>query len=204
MPKVSDSYKEKRRHEILKNAEKVFINKGFGGTTMTDIVNATGLSRGGLYHYFSNTDEIYQALLHINDEEFNEYFDKLEGDYSSIWEAVEAFLKDEEQSLKNPENSLSPVNLEYFVIGRHEAGRAQYMSNRYERWVSKFVNLFEIGVRNGEFSPVQSLPSIAMFLINSTDAMHVQLLLLSDEKADLKGQIQALRLYLQTALGVVR
>lgn len=201
---MSNDYREKRRHEILKKAEKVFKEKGFGATTMTDIVNATGLSRGGLYHYFSNTDEIYQALLTSNDEEFNEYFAKLENGYPTTWEAIEAYLKDEEQSLKSPENSLGPVNLEYFVIGRHEEGRAHYMSNRYESWVEKFVRLFEKGVCNGEFTPIQSLSSIAMFLINCTDAMHVQLLLLSDEKADLQGQIRALRLYLRTALGVVK
>ncbi|MFS0863614.1 TetR/AcrR family transcriptional regulator [Fredinandcohnia sp. 179-A 10B2 NHS] len=201
MPKVSDDYKEKRRYEILMAAEKVFIEKGFSGTTMTDIVTASGLSRGGLYHYFSNTDEVYQALLKERDSEANEYFENLLKDNQTAWGAMESFLSMVEQSLTHSKDSLAPVNLEYFIIGRHVKGRLEFINARFDAALGSLLNLLGTGVERGELAPIQPLHTIVNFLLNTIDAMHIQTIIMSSEKADIKGQVEAIRIYLKQALG---
>lgn len=52
-----------RKTEILKAAIEVFRHKGFVATTMEDIVNATSLSKGGVYYYYSNTIDILHAIM---------------------------------------------------------------------------------------------------------------------------------------------
>lgn len=54
---------ENTRKTILSESTKLFARKGFKDVTMKDICEATGLSRGGLYRYFSGTDEIMECLL---------------------------------------------------------------------------------------------------------------------------------------------
>ena len=64
---------EDRKKEIRQAAMKVFLDKGFRNTVMNDIMEATGLSRGGLYHHYGSTYEIlYDIML-----EGNKYREKI-------------------------------------------------------------------------------------------------------------------------------
>ena len=64
---------EDRKKEIRQAAIKVFLDKGFRNTVMNDIMEATGLSRGGLYHHYGSTYEIlYDIML-----EGNKYREKI-------------------------------------------------------------------------------------------------------------------------------
>ena len=53
----------KKRNLILDCAEKVFSQKGFSVVTMKDIIEACNISRGGIYLYFSSTDEIFMEVI---------------------------------------------------------------------------------------------------------------------------------------------
>lgn len=59
---MGDRSLKKKKH-IIETARGVFAQKGFKTVTMKDIVEACGISRGGLYLYFSSTDEIFEELL---------------------------------------------------------------------------------------------------------------------------------------------
>ena len=52
-----------KRNLILENAKKVFVERGFKDVTMKDIIEASEISRGGLYLYFSSTKEIFLEVL---------------------------------------------------------------------------------------------------------------------------------------------
>lgn len=54
-----------RRQIVLDHAAREFATRGFHATTLQDLVTATGLTSGGLYHYFSSKDEL---LVMICDE----------------------------------------------------------------------------------------------------------------------------------------
>ena len=54
---------EARKKEILAAAAKLITEKGYSHVTMEDVVEATGLSKGGLYHYYKNVDDILYDLM---------------------------------------------------------------------------------------------------------------------------------------------
>lgn len=62
MPKVSQSYLDARRTQILDAAILCFSRQGFHRTTMQDIVNQSKLSPGAIYNYFGSKDEIIEAI----------------------------------------------------------------------------------------------------------------------------------------------
>ena len=53
----------KKKQYILDKARVVFSEKGFKNVTMKDIVDACDISRGGLYLYFSSTEDIFLEVL---------------------------------------------------------------------------------------------------------------------------------------------
>ena len=58
---------DERKKQIRQAAMKVFLDKGFRNTVMNDIMEATGLSRGGLYHHYGSTYEIlYDIMVEVN------------------------------------------------------------------------------------------------------------------------------------------
>ena len=54
--------KERRRNEIIDAAEKVFFAKGLDNATMDDVAEQAELSKGTLYLYFKNKEELYLAI----------------------------------------------------------------------------------------------------------------------------------------------
>ena len=49
---------EGRRQEVVDIAAKVFAEHGYDATSIDDLVEATGLQRGGLYHYMGGKKEL--------------------------------------------------------------------------------------------------------------------------------------------------
>lgn len=54
---------EVRKGEILDAAQKLFIERGYAKTTVTDILNVHGLSKGIFYYYFKSKEEVMDAII---------------------------------------------------------------------------------------------------------------------------------------------
>jgi AcrR family transcriptional regulator len=54
---------EKTRADIVDSARKLFYEHGYDGTSFSQIVDATGLFRGNIYHYFKTKDDILEAVV---------------------------------------------------------------------------------------------------------------------------------------------
>lgn len=63
-----------KRQLILEAARKIFMEKGYKNVTMKDIVEACGISRGGLYLYFNSTRDIFAEVLRMESQEMDDVF----------------------------------------------------------------------------------------------------------------------------------
>ena len=52
MPRVSDQFRAARRQAVVEAASACFLAHGYRGASMHQIIAATGLSAGALYHHF--------------------------------------------------------------------------------------------------------------------------------------------------------
>jgi AcrR family transcriptional regulator len=52
-----------RRAEVVTAAARTFAERGYHGTSIDDLIAATGLTRGGLYHYIAGKEELLIAVL---------------------------------------------------------------------------------------------------------------------------------------------
>ena len=64
---------EARRDEVIDAAARVFAERGYDATTIDDLVEATGLGRGGLYHYIGNKRDL---LIQIHERFLNPLLDQ--------------------------------------------------------------------------------------------------------------------------------
>lgn len=54
---------KERKQQIQLAAKEVFLDKGFNDTTMDDIVKTSGMSTGGVYHYYKNKFDILYDIM---------------------------------------------------------------------------------------------------------------------------------------------
>lgn len=54
---------EKSKQQILDAALKLFSHRGYGATSVRDVAEEAGLSKGNVYHHFPDKETIFRALL---------------------------------------------------------------------------------------------------------------------------------------------
>ena len=52
-----------RTEEIYRTAAELMVEKGYGGTSISDIAQAVGMTKAGLYHHFSGKQELLFQIL---------------------------------------------------------------------------------------------------------------------------------------------
>jgi AcrR family transcriptional regulator len=51
-----------KRRQIIDGARKTFLDQGFDAASMNDIARTAGVSKGTLYVYFQNKEQLFQAI----------------------------------------------------------------------------------------------------------------------------------------------
>jgi TetR/AcrR family fatty acid metabolism transcriptional regulator len=63
MKKDLTSFRKDKEHAILEAALKIMKQKGFHKARMSDIAREAGISYGLVYHYFTNKEDLFDAIL---------------------------------------------------------------------------------------------------------------------------------------------
>jgi TetR/AcrR family transcriptional regulator, transcriptional repressor of aconitase len=62
VPKVSQDHLDSRRRQILDGTRQCFARYGYDGATVRRMEEATGLSRGAIFHHFRDKEALFLAL----------------------------------------------------------------------------------------------------------------------------------------------
>lgn len=57
-----NKYPEETVRKILDTAERLFIEKGYDRTSLQEIIQETGLSKGAIYHHFASKEDILYSV----------------------------------------------------------------------------------------------------------------------------------------------
>lgn len=57
-----NKYPEVTIQKILDTAERLFMEKGYERASLQDIIDATGLSKGAIYHHFASKEDIFYSV----------------------------------------------------------------------------------------------------------------------------------------------
>mgnify|MGYP002858247127 FL=1 len=142
---------EQKRKYILEKARGVFAERGYKDVTMKDIVDACEISRGGLYLYFSGTDELFLSVLSSDHEEDDEEAvdAALSGD-ASAGDMLALFLKEQKKSILRKKDNLTVATYEFFSAHK-VPDKDNPLKNQFDTAVRIVEKLIENGAENGEF-----------------------------------------------------
>lgn len=77
-----------KRGQILDGAQKVFMHMGFDAASMNDIVREAGVSKGTIYVYFENKEQLFAELIARERDRFADDMRQIVSRYDDVEEAL--------------------------------------------------------------------------------------------------------------------
>ncbi|MXQ53118.1 TetR family transcriptional regulator [Shimazuella alba] len=191
-PKVSEEYKKKRERELIEAARKVFIEKGFVHTSMQDIMDKAGISRGALYSYFDNIDHVFIEVLKYDDQKDIQYF--VPSDEGPLWLQLKNWVEEQQYYIEAIDHTLLYAKAEFFLSSNYpnDKDNFPYIFERYNKTTEAIEVVLNEGMRKGEFRPQQSTRSIARYLITFINGLMLDTFQLGHERTKVKDQLSVL------------
>lgn len=151
---MATSKAERTKEYIIEKAAPLFNKKGYAGTSMNDIMEATGLAKGGLYGNFKNKDEIAAAAFSYSYQRLKEDLGSRVGPKKTATEKLHAILQYYRNYTINPPieggcplmNTGLDADDSYPFLKKKAKEALLEMLHTLQRIIKK-------GVDNGEFRP---------------------------------------------------
>ncbi len=154
MPRKEDPENiARRKDQIIKAAIAAFSRAGFKRTSMNDIVNESGLSKGAIYWYFKSKDEIINALT---DSFFNSGMPDLkriaesEGSAATqMRDVLDIVIAEMQKMLK-----IRPVIQEIYVLALRNKSIKKLARKEFDTYHALLMSIIVRGISQGEFKKV--------------------------------------------------
>ena len=75
---------KKTKSKIVSAAWKLFYEQGYEDTTIEEIIEESGTSKGSFYHYFEGKDALLSSLAYMMDEKYEELMEELTPDMTAM------------------------------------------------------------------------------------------------------------------------
>lgn len=147
-----------KMERVFEVARKLFVEKGFHNVSIPDIVKASGVSTGAIYHHFSNKETLARYIHDRTLSEFNEILISRLAGTSTTYQKLRAFAH---LVLDITEND--PVTMQYMLFTRHDEFIADQLPICYSEpfvWVQDTV---AEGIKIGELQEGHRLIAAAAF-----------------------------------------
>jgi AcrR family transcriptional regulator len=80
------------REQVIERAAALFNQHGYHGASISDVMEATGLKKGGIYRHFSSKEELAMAAFGFSVEKMRERFDVALADTETALERLRAII----------------------------------------------------------------------------------------------------------------
>lgn len=103
--------KEKEDY-ILDKAKEVFLTKGYSSTTIADIVDHSGVSKGSIYYHYDSKETLFFKLIERNSLEWISKWKEREKNYDTI---IDKFYGIAEYYAIDSQNPLTKITEEFYI-----------------------------------------------------------------------------------------
>lgn len=148
-----------RRQQILDEARRLFLTRGYDATTVEDILAAVGIAKGTLYHHFASKEAILEAIVLRTSGEIAERVEVAAADPSLPAIAriltVISSARASEEDIELAQQFRVPENTRFHLLSLQEV---------FIRLVPVLTRVVEDGVAAGELSTADARSSVEVVL----------------------------------------
>lgn len=167
---------------VVQKVTELFWKNGFNGTSMQDLVDATGLNRSSIYNTFGDKEALFEeSLKHYCASQSNLVSGLLEGSKSPL-EDIKSFFKTVLSNIRQDADNkgcfLSNCTTE---LGNHSGWVQKLLVENKDTVVSIFENKIKQAIAEGEIDESKNAKRVALYLFSSLQGIRVTSILTKDQ-----------------------
>jgi AcrR family transcriptional regulator len=146
------------KEKILKAGERLFSNKGYDATSVAEICEEAGVSKGAFFHYFDSKESFFLELLNRWLTELNERIQEYVNQESDVANSV-LRMSELFKDIFRESRQKFLLFMEFLRIAIRDERVLKELANYFQNYTNYFSQLIEEGIKNGTFKDVE--PEIA-------------------------------------------
>jgi len=139
--------------KIIVAAWKLFYEQGYDDTTIEEIIDESGTSKGSFYHYFTGKDALLSSLSYMFDEKYEELTEELTDSMSAFDKLI--FLNKELFAMV--ENSISLDLLAKLLSSQLVTKGEKHLLDHNRTYYRLLRKIISEAQKNGEFTQDKSV-----------------------------------------------
>jgi len=160
------SKSQRTRQLIIERAASLFNQKGYFGTSMDDIMRATGLSKGGLYGNFSNKEEIALAAFEHAVATVSQEVRRRTKQHKDVLDKLRAVVQFYQERILNPPvEGGCPIQNTAVEADDSDLTLRQSVQAALREWEQSIVYVLQRGRQRGEVRPDADVQAFAVRFI---------------------------------------
>jgi TetR/AcrR family transcriptional regulator, transcriptional repressor for nem operon len=167
---VEQSKTERTRAHIIASTAAIFNKKGYAGTSITDLTNATKLTSGSIYGNFANKEEVALAAFDYNLASLRKAVQQAVDKCTTTKDKLLMYIKAYHSStnLKFPEGGCPMQNALVDADDTLEPLRKK-AADGIMLWKNDLVTIINKGITEGVFRPDTKVEKTALHIIALTE-----------------------------------
>ena len=171
------------REEIILKSTEVFRAKGYSGTSIQDLVDATGLNRSSIYNSFGSKQDLYRTVLAFYEEENTKQFRQVLLRSKNALEALEKILRSAVDSILLDKEGKGCLILNCkSELGSSDKEIGTWLNNNQEKSIKLFADLVAEGQKEGKINRNHSAISYGYSLFNTFQGLRMTGILMRDKE----------------------
>lgn len=170
-PRTTEARWQQTHTQIMDSAERLFATKGFNGTSMNDIVKQSGISKGAIYGHFESKERLFLSLW---ERQTTMGIEQLRQMFSQDDTAVDKLKRIADMTMASScdcPRELGRMQIEFMVAASRMESIEPGMLKRYETVHTFITEIFDEGVRSGEFRADIDIKSLTSILFAALDGL---------------------------------
>ena len=144
---LKSKLKDSTKNQILEAALHVFVKSGYSKTTMDDIVNESGLSKGAIYHHYGSKKELFLALIDYWENYFFKNIINKDLTNNNPDELLRDITLDVIKAFKSSKH-IFLAELEFWSLSNHDLDVRKRTTELYSKLIVLFRNIISKGVNS--------------------------------------------------------
>lgn len=147
------------KERIIDISWKLFYEKGYDNTTVDEIIQACGISKGGFYHYFHTKGDLLNSLSYMFDSQYENALKKMDSDINSFEKLI--YLS---RYLFRYIEERIPVDILSLVYSTQVIKKGEkHLLNQNRTYYKTLSTIIKEGQKNGEIIKEKSLGELIKF-----------------------------------------
>jgi AcrR family transcriptional regulator len=173
-PRTTEDQWNDSHQTIMNTAQQLFATKGYNGTSMNDIVKASGASKGAIYNHFESKEHLFMSLLNIQTEVGLEQISAIFSEDDTSIDKLKKIFKATFGSSVACTREICMMQTEFMVTASRIESLGPNLLRRYLTIQQFVVDIIEEGKKIGEIKQDLDSESLVALVFATLDGLGFQ------------------------------